>query len=83
MKYGEYTSRFDILQKEAEALQNQQAERGEKAKELTLFMEELKKRKQPVTVFDQYLWVTVIDNVLVRNDGILVFRFRNGKEIEA
>lgn len=83
LKYGEYTSRFDILQKEAEALQNQQAERGEKAKELTLFMEELKKRKQPVTVFDQYLWVTVIDNVLVRNDGILVFRFRNGKEIEA
>ena len=82
-QYSEYVKRYETLQEKAARLQKKKAAREEEAKGISIFMGELKKRKQPVQVFDQYLWVTVIDHVLVRNDGTLVFHFRNGKEIEA
>ena len=45
-------------------------------------MFELHKIGKPVTEFDNKLWISVIDSVLIRSDGTLVFRFRNGMEIE-
>ena len=37
---------------------------------------------EPVTEFDGKLWTSVIDSVVVRHNGTLLFRFRNGMEIE-
>ena len=45
-------------------------------------MFELHELDEPVTVFDDKLWLSVIDIVTVRHDGTLVFRFRNGMEVE-
>jgi len=35
-----------------------------------------------ITEFDNVLWYTVIERVLVRRDGILVFCFQTGEKIE-
>ena len=41
-------------------------------------MLELHETDEPVMVFDEKLWLSVIDIVTVGRDGTLVFRFRNG-----
>jgi hypothetical protein len=49
---------------------------------ISAFMFELHETDEPVTEFDNKLWISVMDNVLIRSDGTLVFRFRNGMKIE-
>ena len=45
-------------------------------------MFELNELDEQVTVFDEKLWLLVIDIVTVRHDGTLVFHFRNDMETE-
>ena len=45
-------------------------------------MFELHETDEPVTEFDSKLWTSVIGNVLVRRNGMLLFRLRNGMEVE-
>jgi len=46
-------------------------------------MFELKEYDEPISEFDEKLWVYCVDRVVVHADGKLVFHFRNGAEIEA
>ena len=45
-------------------------------------MFEMHETDELVTEFDSKLWTSVIDSVVVRRNGTLLFRFRNGMEIE-
>ena len=47
-----------------------------------LFMFEMHETDESVTEFDSKLWTSVIDSVVVRHNGTLLFRSRNGMEIE-
>ena len=82
VRYQEYENRFDFLQEKIDRLEEQKAKRQNKAKEIRAFMREIAKRSDSVREFDEFLWLSVIDTVTVRNDGVLVFRFRNGMEVE-
>jgi hypothetical protein len=42
----------------------------------------LKKQQGALSDFDDDTWLAVIETVLVRPDGKLVFRFANGMEVE-
>lgn len=46
------------------------------------FISELSKRDELLTEFDNCLWLTVVDTVTVQSDGILLFKFNGGTEIE-
>ena len=46
------------------------------------FLADFAERDEPIAEFDDCLWLTAIDRVTVRNDGILVFRFNYGGEVE-
>ena len=46
-------------------------------------MFELAERDEPLTEFDDRLWLAVIDTVTVHPDGRLVFKFQNGTEVTA
>ena len=46
------------------------------------FLRDISGREELLTEFDEVLWLTVIDIVTVRKDGVLVFRFHDGREIE-
>ncbi len=70
------------MRKKVEKLRAQKEERQAQADSISAFMFELHELDQPVTVFDDKLWLSVIDIVVVRNNGTLVFRFRNGMEVE-
>lgn len=80
-RYQGYEKRYDTLQVKIGKLQEQKETRNAKAREISTFITELEKRTEPVTEFDDLLWLAVIDTVLVNHDGTLVFRFRNGEEV--
>ena len=80
-RYQEYENRYSALQSKIEKLQKQKEARHAQAKEISMFITEFEKRDEPITEFDDLLWLAAIDTVLVNHDGTLVFRFRNGEEV--
>ena len=57
------------------------AQREAKAEDIGGFMFELAEYGEPLTEFDDRLWLTVIDTVTVHRNGRLTFRFQTGHEI--
>jgi hypothetical protein len=63
------------------ALETEKERRIRKSKEISAFITML--RKQPLTVpeWNERLWITLLDNAIVQQNGSIVFRFKSGKEI--
>ena len=75
MKYAKY--------KRMQAkLQEQSKQRKDQADSIGALMFELHETENPITSFDNKLWISVIESITVKNNGTLLFRFRNGMEIE-
>ncbi len=81
-KYKGYEDRYTAIRDKVEKLREQSEQRKAQADSISAFMFELHETDAPVTEFDSKLWLSVIDCVLVRHNGTLLFRFRNGMEIE-
>ena len=81
-KYKGYEDRYNALKEKVEKLQQESEQRKAQADSISAFMFELHETDEPVTEFDSKLWLSVIDNVLVKHNGKLLFRFRNGMELE-
>ena len=52
-----------------------------KADKISAFMFEIYERDGILEEFDEKLWLTTIDQVLVHHDGRMVFKFKNGTEV--
>ena len=75
MKYAKY--------KRMQAkLQEQSKQRKDQADSIGALMFELHETENPITSFDNKLWISVIESITVKNNGALLFRFKNGMEIE-
>lgn len=81
-KYKAYEKRYDSIKQKAETLQGKREQMRTQAVIIRAFMGELEKIEQPITEFDRKIWLAFIDSVLVKKDGRLVFKFKNGTEIE-
>lgn len=81
-KYKGFEDRYTAIRDKVEKLRNQSEQRKAQADSISAFMFEMHETDEPVTEFDSKLWTSVIDSVVVRHNGILLFRFRNGMEIE-
>lgn len=81
-RYEALIKRFeDTLTRLAE-LNKQKQTRSDKACLIGGFLFELRERDEALTEFDPYIWAMTQDIVTAYRDGRLVFRFRNGVEIE-
>ena len=74
--------RYIAIRDKVEKLREQSEQRKAQADSISAFMFEMHETDEPVTEFDGKLWTSVIDSVVVRHNGTLLFRFRNGMEIE-
>ena len=81
-KYKGFEDRYTGIKEKVEKLQQESEQRKAQADSISAFMFELHETDEPVIEFDSKLWLSVIDNVLVKENGKLLFRFRNGMEIE-
>ena len=81
-KYKGFEDRYTGIKEKVEKLQQESEQRKAQADSISAFMFELHETDEPVIEFDSKLWLSVIDNVLVKENGKLLFRFGNGMEIE-
>ena len=81
-KYREYDARYQELQAKVDALEAEKRNRQGRVKRFEVFIQALKKQQGELSDFDDDTWLAVIETVLVRPDGKLVFRFANGLEVE-
>jgi len=82
-RYNGLVNRCDQLREQVNRLQEMKTAREREADSIGAFMFELKEYDEPISEFDEKLWVYCVDRVVVHADGKLVFHFRNGAEIEA
>lgn len=75
--------RYEGAKSRLETMLTRKAEREAKADQIGAFMFELAERDEPITEFDDRLWLAVIDTVTAHADGRLVFKFQNGTEVTA
>jgi len=81
-KYDGYTERFNKAKAEYEKFQKEIEERKIKADAISGFMFEVLELDELPIKFDEKLWNSVVDTVIVSEDESLVFKFKNGTEIE-
>ena len=80
-RYNGLAERYETAKAKLEKLQAAKAQREAKAEDIGGFMFELAEYPDPITEFDDRLWLTVIDTVTVHRDGRLTFKFQTGHEI--
>ena len=80
-RYNALGERYETAKAKLEKLRAVKAKRESKAEDIGGFMFELAEYGDPITEFDDRLWLTVIDIVTVHRDGQLTFKFQTGHEI--
>ena len=81
-KYREYDARYQELQARVDSLEEEKRIRQGRIKRFEIFLRALRKQHGELTEFDESTWLAVIETVLVKPDGKLVFRFANGMEVD-
>ncbi len=79
--YNGYVELYDKAKARYDDLQEQRNIRLTKRRAIERFIHTLAKREGLLTEFDNCLWLTTVDQVLVETDGRLLFRFFAGTEI--
>lgn len=81
-RYNGYVERYEKAKSRYAELAELREAKETKGRAVDRFASALAGHTEPVTVFDDFLWLTAVDRVTVRNDGVLVFRFYGGGEYE-
>jgi hypothetical protein len=77
-----YLDRHRMATERIASLESNRSQRQNKARILETFIKGLSTGEQSITEFDEKLWAATIDCITVLPDGGLVFRFKNGTEVE-
>ena len=80
-RYNGLAERYEIAKAKLEKLRAVKAKREAKAEDIGGFMFELAEYGEPITEFDDRLWLTVIDIVTVHRGGRLTFKFQTGHNV--
>ena len=81
-KYNGYVEKYERAKKRFDALVAEKERKEALKRNIGRFLFDLSSREELLTEFDDCLWLTVVERVTVRNDGVLVFGFYNCTEIE-
>ncbi len=82
LRYNSLASRFENAKNRLAVLDTELLERRTKRGLIENFISELKSRDELLTEFDEELWCALVESVTVYDGGRLVFRFRDGMEVE-
>lgn len=81
IRYNSYVERYEKAKARYDELTDALKEKQKKAAAIDCFISSLKKRDNLITVFDNKLFLTVVEKVIVKHDGILEFVFKNGTHV--
>ncbi len=77
-RYNGYVERYEKAKARYDELAALRKEKQTRAGAIDRFIAELRKREELLTVFDNRLWLTVVDYAEVQRDGTLTFHFCDG-----
>lgn len=80
-KYNEYAAKYNNLQKRQHEINNDIARSKAKKNQMILFIKELKNQEQLLTSFDESLWCSLLNAMIVKSDKDVVFQFKDGTEL--
>jgi site-specific DNA recombinase len=78
-----YQQKYEDMTKRIGELELSIKEKQAKYKTMEMFIKDIEDRTLVLTEFDEKLWTAVVDRVIVSKDGEMVFKFKDGTEIEA
>jgi DNA invertase Pin-like site-specific DNA recombinase len=81
-RYNGYVDRYEKAKARYGELEAERESRQTKGRAVERFLSNLAEQDTLLTEFDECLWLNAVEKVTVRNDGVLVFRFYNGGEVE-
>ena len=81
-RYNGLVARFDKAKIRHNEAAEQIQERKVKRMEAERFLSVTLKKKEPLTDFDEQFWYATVETVTVYQDGRMVFKFKDGTEIE-
>ena len=81
-KYNALVKRYEKSSARLDTLSTEKSRKGDRDRELRLFIESIKNQPLVLEVWSERLWVGLLDKATVFHDGRMVFQFKNGTEIE-
>ncbi len=89
MDQTEYNRQYNALADQYHELQGQRVVQNQKIVEkktkiiwINNYLDELRKQERLITEFDDRLWVTMIDKVIIQSSNHFLFRFKDGSDRE-
>lgn len=80
-RYNSYVERYEKAKARCDGLVAVRKEKQTRAGAIDRFIAELRKRDELLAVFDNRLWLTVLDYAEVQRDGTLIFHFCDGTAV--
>ena len=80
--YESLVARYDSVSSELQRVSDEIYQRRVRLKLTEHFLDELKKQKETITEFSQDLLNSTVESITVYSKERIVFKFKNGKEIE-
>ena len=82
-RYKGLKERYEAATQRLKQIEDQRSERKQRRQKLLGFIRMLERSEGLLTEFNEGLWNATVERVTVRTDGSMVFRWRNGVEVEA
>ena len=77
-KYNQLTSKYEGIVQDIESLELQRLQKSKRNKELQDFIGTLEKLGKVLTDFDELLWESLVESVMINEDKGAKFKFKNG-----
>lgn len=80
--YDKLVNEYDLLKVEHQKLEDDISSKKARTETLNLFINTIKKQDKLLTKFDEVMWGSLLENVIVYKDNDVRFKFRDGTEIK-
>lgn len=76
-KYNSYTEKYEKIKSELSKLEDKKQDLKVRKEKISLFMDNLRKTGTIISEFDETIWHLLVGKVIVRENGDLIFKFKN------
>lgn len=81
-KYNRLVRRYEKAVERLKKANSEKESRMDRDRDIRIFISEIEKQPLVMEVWDERLWISLLDSATVHADGRITFRFKDGTEIE-
>ena len=76
-KYNSYTEKYEKIKSELSKLEDKKQDLKVRRDKIKIFIDNLKNSNKVISEFDEKLWYSLVERVIVYADGNIEFKFKN------